>query len=204
MNIQVAGGATLFAPRAVKAGQACDAETHYKLEVKVEKANFSVVETGALDELVARTGVMLLTNIVSIIPDNYDAVRTPEEAVYAGPAETVKKLFNSGGVKTEFIELKNNSWASDKRGADWFGPALFISSLMITENPNAVSVALNILSNYLSTAFGIGGSPGSNARFKILVKNESSGVTKEISYDGPIDGIKELNKVVKSAAALEE
>lgn len=165
----------------------------------------TVTETPAFEEFLARTGMLVRADEITIIPDNFESVTTSGEAIFAGPAVTVKKLFEANGVKTEFVDMKADAWSGDNRGADWFGPTIFISSLMLTENSNAVSVALNVLSNYLSAAFGIGSSSDKgNARLNIIVKNEATGVTKKVAYEGPVDGIKELKKVLEKAVSVEE
>lgn len=171
----------------------------------MDEAKLTVTETPRFDEFLARTGIVMKTDEITILPDNYESVTSSEEAIFAGPGTTVKKLFDANGVKTEFVAMKAHAWSGDNRGADWFGPTLFISSLMLTENQHAVSVALNVLSNYLSAAFGIGSSNDrGKARLNILVKDEATGVTKKVTYEGPIDGLKELKEVLQSAVSTEK
>ncbi len=171
----------------------------------MKEAKVSVKETTSFADFIERMSITVPPNEILIIPDNYEELKSPNDAIFAGPSITVKKLLTSKGLKINLVDMKTETWTADKRGADWFGPTLFISSLLLSENKEAVSVALGVISNYISSAFGIGGFRAESiARFKILVKNETSGVTKEISYEGPSQGIKDLEKVIKSAAQIKK
>jgi hypothetical protein len=68
---------------------------------------------------------------------------------------------------------------------------------MISENPNLVSVSLNILSSYvydrLKGSFG-----KKTAHVEFYIETKEKGKVKKISYKGEASGIKDLEKVIKA------
>jgi hypothetical protein len=58
-----------------------------------------------------------------------------------------------------------------------------------------VSLALNVLGNY-ATDFFKGTNPTPNIKLNIVVEKKNK-TCKSISYEGPVDGLKDLRNIVR-------
>ena len=65
----------------------------------------------------------------------------------------------------------------------------------MVQNPELVSIALNVLSNYISDYFK--GHKEPNVKLNIVVQKSEIEYTN-FMYEGPKDGLKEIEKVIKS------
>ena len=82
----------------------------------------------------------------------------------------------------------------DNHSIDWFGPTIFIPLMVISQNPNVVSLCLNIISNYVYDLFkGKNKDPSINCSFIYEDKKKK----KKIEYEGPVSGLKEIKKIMK-------
>jgi hypothetical protein len=79
--------------------------------------------------------------------------------------------------KPGFIHNKNHDWAA----------FIFISSALISSNPAAVSVALGVISNYLTDMFK--GTPDKKIRLDIAVERKGDRVSKKLTYEGDAAGL---------------
>lgn len=131
---------------------------------------------------------------VLLLPDNWSA---PEkEPVYAASTESLRKLFVKEGVAvgtltpvTPFTHLK------DERALDWMSPVLLVTSLLITQNPQAVTIALNVISNYVTEILRcIKSDP--KVRLTIIRTATNCRIAQKINYEGPVSGLDELSKVL--------
>lgn len=68
---------------------------------------------------------------------------------------------------------------------------------MLSENSTLLSVGINVLSNYVTDYFkGTFGSQ--NVKLEIIVETKPKKVYKSINYEGNLDGLKDLPKIIKS------
>lgn len=133
----------------------------------------------------------------AILPANFDTVDSRTDFRLSGEGSTLRTLLRTGGLTIESLlppgerapYIVNNS-------IEWFGPTLFVSAALATQDPNAVSVALGLITNYLSDFFkGRGGSK--TAKLAIVVEQREGRVCKKISYEGPVEGILALADTVR-------
>lgn len=67
--------------------------------------------------------------------------------------------------------------------------------MVISQNPNIVSFCLNIISNYVYDLFkGKNKDPSINCSFLYEDKQKK----KKIEYEGPVSGLKEIEKIMKA------
>lgn len=90
------------------------------------------------------------------------------------------------GTKPQYI--KNNA-------ADWIAPAIFIGAGVLSEHPNTVSVALNVLSNYLTDLFK-GHADAPSVKTSFVIEDDSAGTYKRVDYEGPASGLAELGDLI--------
>src|ERR1700675_2158934 len=86
----------------------------------------------------------------AIMPENFDTAATRRELVVRGEGSTIRKLFRNNqlhldeflpsGERPGFVHNKSHDWAA----------FIFISGALLSSDPSAVSVALEIISIYLA------------------------------------------------------
>lgn len=115
--------------------------------------------------------------------------------VYAASTTSVLKLLKSksiparlGGAKTGKIAYQEN------RGSEWFGPTILITSALLSQNPSAVSVAINVISSYVYDIFkGKADDPTAKCTFAYVGKAGR----KRLYYEGPTSGLSEIQKIIE-------
>jgi hypothetical protein len=117
--------------------------------------------------------------------------------VHAAAALTVAKLLREEGISSRLLMREGAEIQTLHQNAlTWLGPTLFISSLLATENPQAVSVALSVIANYVTEFFHFQHGP-KRVRLDVIVESPS-GACKRVHYDGPPEGLKEVRRCVES------
>ena len=84
-----------------------------------------------------------------------------------------------------------------RKSADIYLPAMFFGLSQITENPTIVSVSLNVLSNYIYDICK-GTSGKKTAHVDLYLETKEKGKVKKISYNGSVEGLKELPEIIKA------
>ena len=75
-------------------------------------------------------------------------------------------------------------------------PTLFVGSLIWSNNPNLVSIALNMISTYATDFLkGIPGKP--KVKLEIIVPNSQERGSKRITYEGDVEGLKQVAEIAK-------
>lgn len=83
----------------------------------------------------------------------------------------------------------------DVKSFEWIGPTLLVTGAFASQNQAAISVALNVISNYLTDWFK--GTPEKNtAKLQIIVEKTKSKQFVKIDYEGPPEGIKNLPPII--------
>ena len=133
---------------------------------------------------------------ILLVPAGIEAP-SDERPVFASSLPTVLKLARAEGVPMTIYGAPESPRLLEKRSSEWFGPAMFISSLFMTGNPNAVAVALGMLANYLTTLFS--GREGASVSLDVYVADHRSRTTTKVSYRGPVGGIRDLRGPIEAA-----
>lgn len=133
---------------------------------------------------------------ICVLPDNYSVTNNPEEFVYSSSLGTLQKLAKQKNLPLTVIGKDGDYDLVENRGVEWFAPVLYIYSGFYSQNPDAVLDILEMLSNYLIYLFKLRSS--TNVNFKVLARDEGTKITREIKYKGPVEGLKEFNKIIDS------
>jgi len=134
---------------------------------------------------------------MAILPTNFEFVAARTDFRQLSEAATVKTLFRTNSVPLDdFLPPSERASYLQNNSFEWLAPTLFISSSLLIDNPAAVSVALGVLSNYI-TEF-LKGTPGQKrAKLDIVVERSGDMSCKKISYEGDVEGIKSLAEIVR-------
>lgn len=135
---------------------------------------------------------------ITILPENFEQIDNSSQFLHRSEAATVKSLFRQNNIPlATLMPSSSESGYIQNNGFEWVGPTLFISAGLLSENANVASIAINVLSNYLTDFFkGLSGSK--RVKFEIVVEKKSGGVCKRISFDGPPEALNALPAVIVS------
>lgn len=157
-----------------------------------DKSKVTVKEVGWPDEdTLARAAESIL-----LLPLNWRS--SDKQPVYAVSTESVAKLLSQANVRSQTLSpLTTETHLKDERGMDWVAPTLFVSSLMLSQNGMAISLALNVMGNYATDLFkGIKKDP--NVKLTVVHTRERGKRSREIYYEGPASGLKLVSEALSN------
>lgn len=123
----------------------------------------------------------------AILPSNLDGAQSTAELCQHAESETVKKLFRANNITySELFDADKQPAYLQQYGFEWFGPTLFITTAALSQDPNLLSVSLNIISSYLYDFFK--GVKDGAASLDVIVE-KADGSCKKVKYKGPVEGL---------------
>lgn len=137
-----------------------------------------------------------LSQDVYFLPENLNEAETSSGFIYSETTSDLRKVFNKDNVKIHYFTADKPLLRS-RKSADWFGPTLLFTISMVANNPHLVGISLNLVSSYLYD-FLKGTIGDKTIKFEVVVENKRKKEFKKIKYEGSVDGIIELEKVIKS------
>ena len=132
---------------------------------------------------------------ICFLPENIESAKSRSDFIYTDNTLTVKKLFRKNNLNSE--TLSEATLFGKKKSADWIAPTLFIGYSFLSENQVMISLALNVISNYL-TDFFKGSFGEKKVKLEIVVETTAMKTYKKITYEGNPDGIRELGDLIKT------
>jgi hypothetical protein len=131
-------------------------------------------------------------NIV-ILPNNYQSAEKHE---YHSTTISFYK-YTKGKLDIEY--LTEPELLIEQRSGDWFGPLLLISSSALSQNPELISITCSVIANYVTEFFK--GKESPKIRLKVVHKETKTSKLTEISYDGGLEGLKNLEESIYKIAS---
>lgn len=148
-----------------------------------------IVDYVRVSDRASQLGCLVPTGI-AILPENFERVATRGELLFGSEAATIRKLFQNNNFTVDpLLPIGERVPAIHNKHFEW-APLIFISAALISENPNAVSVALGIVSNYATDFFK--GMSTKEVRLSIVVEKKKNSNCKKLTYEGDIEGIRLL------------
>lgn len=139
------------------------------------------------------------TTGLTLLPTNLASASDVGELIQASEVATVRSLFKSAGLSyTELPDRAHGTRYIQNNAADWVGPLIFVASSLWSQNPIAVSIALSVISNYLTQFFQ--GITTRTAKLDFIVEKTKDRTYKHLTYEGDIEGIAGLEKVIRELA----
>jgi hypothetical protein len=134
---------------------------------------------------------------LALLPRNFATAETRGGLIHDAEGLSVRAAWRSEGIAEARLKPDGELWpAAQENAADWIGPTIFLGSSLWVSNPALVSVALGVVSNYVTDLFR--GRPPAECRASLsLVIEDESGETRRLDYHGSPAGIAELPNVIK-------
>lgn len=134
-------------------------------------------------------------NGLAILPDNLAAAKSISDLRQQVESDTVRTLLMANKITyVEIFDEDDQPPYLQQYSFEWFGPTLFVSAGLLSQNPNVLSVALGIITNYLYDLFK-GGKDG-KASLDVIFE-QADGSCKKIHYSGPPDGLNKVSEIVR-------
>ena len=129
------------------------------------------------------------------LPENLHETENSSEFIYSETTTDLNKTLKKESQKINFL-TDDKPLLRSRKSADWFGPTILFGFTVISQNPQLVDITMSLLSSYLYDLFkGTGGTK--KVKFDIVIGEKNKKSYKKISYEGSVEGIKELNEVIK-------
>jgi hypothetical protein len=134
---------------------------------------------------------------MALLPRNFETALYKEELIHEITTPTVRALWRQNGINETPIEKPEEKIPFiDEMAFEWVGPIIFVSAMLLSHDPHLVTIALNVISNYLMQWFKGIPRDSRKAKLTIIVETKSS-VYKKIEYEGPVDGLENLAEVIR-------
>lgn len=135
-------------------------------------------------------------NGLAILPNNLATATSIGDLRQQVESDTVRTLLKAN--KIAYVELFDEDSQPpylQQYSFEWFGPTLFISAGLLSQNPSVLSVTLGIITNYLYDLFK--GAKDGRATLNVIFQ-QTDGSCKEIHYSGPPDGLSKVAEIIKN------
>lgn len=131
---------------------------------------------------------------IGILPENFLSVATRQEFLVRAEGASIRTLYRGSQVPVgDFLLAGERAAFIHNKSFDWVA-TLFIAGSLISENPALVSIALNMMANYLTDLFR--GNPGQEVELNLVVEKTKSRTCKKLTYKGPPSGLSSIAETV--------
>ncbi len=128
------------------------------------------------------------------LPEDMLDLKKNTNLIYSETTANIQKVFKSNHLNIDYL-TEDIPQLRLRRSSDWFGPCFFIGISLLSENSHLIGVSLNLISDYLYDLFK-GTTKDKKVKFDIIIEKEKNKQYSKITYDGTVDGIRELEKII--------
>ena len=141
---------------------------------------------------------------LAILPRNFESAAGKDELLHESEAPTVRILWRRAGLVEMPIEAEGERFPqiSEESFEEWVGPTVFVSAALLSENPAILSVALGIISNYLTEWFRGIPTGRRKARLDVVVE-VGKRQYRRLHYEGPVEGLEDLAAIAREVGQNE-
>ncbi len=134
-------------------------------------------------------------NSFYFIPENINEELESTKYIYPESTTDIRKMLKSENITIEYL-TSDKPLLRSRKSSDWFGPTLLITYSLLSQNSTLIGISLNLISSYLYDYFK-GSTESKQVKFEIILESKKKKEFKKIKYEGSIEGIKELDSVIK-------
>ncbi len=136
---------------------------------------------------------------LTLLPLNFDSASSVGDLRHASETSTIRKLLLQEHVPfRDLVERSQRPPYLKNKSADLILPTLYFSALSLSQNPLLVSIALNVISNYVYDCFR-GRGAGRTVKLHIIAEDAKKGRFRQIAYEGTEEGLKTLADSIREA-----
>lgn len=140
---------------------------------------------------------LTLPDNLAFFPDNFETAQATSDFIFTDSMLDLNKIFQQENKVFVPVFGQDTELYRTRKSSDVYLPAIFFGLSQLTENSTIVSVSLNVLSNYVYDLCK--GSSGNNtAHVDLYVETKEKGKVKKLIYNGNVEGLKELDKIIKA------
>ncbi|MBN2412084.1 hypothetical protein JXQ31_10370 [candidate division KSB1 bacterium] len=88
---------------------------------------------------------------ITVLPYNFENYKTEKDLCYEDSELTLRFMLRDGGINGSSLEDENSSIPikiDESLDINWIPPIVFISSLILSDNPHLLDITLGIISNF--------------------------------------------------------
>ena len=144
---------------------------------------------------------------IGILPERFDTYTSTDEFVQLSRTRAVVSLLEDNHIPFSIIKKEGQNLppihTASSEWSTWVGPTLFVSAALLAENPRVISLALNLFANSLTDLFKRAREENpsleksNKVRLHMVFEKGGPRTYKKISYEGLLEGLKELDEPIK-------
>jgi hypothetical protein len=140
---------------------------------------------------------LTLTSELAILPRHFETAISAAELAHEAEASTVRKLLNAAGLEAQQLEPGGRPLPIVvQKSADWISPTIFVGSMLLSQNPLAIQLALNVLGSYIADLFK-GTRCGGDVELTFVVEQTRTRRCRRVVLKCPVSGVKDLEPVLR-------
>jgi hypothetical protein len=132
----------------------------------------------------------------AFIPENFTSATNTNSFIFPDSLSDLNKIFRLTQIPLVKLTTEPPKYRS-RKNADLIVPTLFISFSLFSNDTILVSLAFNVLSNYI-TDFFKGTFNKRKVKFEIIIETKKHTEISKISYEGDSEGLKDLESIIKT------
>lgn len=136
---------------------------------------------------------------LAMLPGGLDQAAEPIGLYHESEAATLRKFFAEQGLLMQELASSRELEIDVKKSADWIAPVIFVGSAIWSENEHVVSLAVDLLSSYISE-FIAGVRPKIPVKLTFIVERTKQRDFKQVTFEGTVEGMKELRTILRQVA----
>lgn len=134
---------------------------------------------------------------LALLPLNLEGATTRRELLHAAETGTIRKLWRASAIAETPLEQPEEKYCTRyTKSADLILPAIFVSASLLSANPTAVSIAINVISTYVCDVFK-GLRPNKACELSVVLKRRPGESYTNVKYTGAPEGVTELIEFLK-------
>jgi hypothetical protein len=136
-----------------------------------------------------------IPDAVVLLPLTFESAKSKSQLIDAPHTDTVRKLLEEQGIHAEKLKDDGQEYPPlVQHAVDWIGPTIFFTAAAISQNPEIVSIALGVISNYLTDFFK--GAPKEERRARLKIVKETEDGCKSFDYEGPAENLGQVKDIM--------
>lgn len=135
---------------------------------------------------------------LSLLPENLETAQAADGLLYSEITPTLRKLLRKNGVEESSLGSSLPTKTVHRRSADWVLPTLFVGNLVLSSNPHMISLALNVIGNYVSTFLQAKSGTEACVSLDVIIERDSFRSSTKVSYRGEASGLSQIAEIVES------